>query len=273
MFQSRLTAAFTALIFLIPIAHAQSTQSSILGNVTDGTGGIVAGATVTVRNEGTGFSRSSPVSETGDYRLTGLEAGMYQLTVTAAGFKAYLQRQIDLAGSQIKRVDAKMEVGEVTTTITIDGQTGQVETETASLSNLKTSRDFAQLPLSPFGRGWANITNVTAGVQSAAGFMVNGARATANNFTSDGISANDMVSSRNTANGFSGDIETFQEIKVITANSSAEYAQVAQFVAVSKQGGNAFRGSLTGAISTAIFRPVPGPTASLHRLSTTTSSP
>jgi hypothetical protein len=73
---------------------------------------------------------------------------------------------------------------------------------------------------------------------------VNGARDTANNFTADGISVNDIVSSRFTANGFSGDIETFQEIKVITANSSAEYAQVAQFSAVSKSGTNRLHGSL-----------------------------
>jgi hypothetical protein len=119
-----------------------------------------------------------------------------------------------------------------------------VETEAATLSNLKTARDFAQLPLSVFGRGWANITNVTAGIQSASGFEVNGARDTANNFTSDGISVNDMVSSRNTANGFSGDIETFQEIKIVTANSSAEYAQIAQFAAVSKSGTNSPHGSL-----------------------------
>lgn len=92
--------------------------------------------------------------------------------------------------------------------------------------------------MSVFGRAWSNITNVTAGVQSASGFEVNGARDTANNFTADGISVNDMISSRNTANGFSGDIETFQEIRILTANSSAEYAQVAQFSAVSKAGTN-----------------------------------
>ena len=123
----------------------------------------------------------------------------------------------------------------------MEGGLTQVETETATLSNLKTARDFAQLPLSVFGRGWANITNVTAGVQSASGFEVNGARDTANNFTADGISVNDMISSRNTANGFSGDIETFQEIRILTANSSAEYAQVAQFSAVSKAGTNTIR--------------------------------
>src|SRR6185295_10537677 len=142
------------------------------------------------------------------------------------------------------RIDLKLELGDVATTVTVEGGSSQIETETVSLSNVKTSRDFAQLPLSVFGRGWANITNVTAGVQSTSGFEVNGARDTANNFTADGISVNDMISSRNTANGFSGDIETFQEIKILTANSSAEYAQVAQFAAVSRSGTNSPHGSL-----------------------------
>ncbi len=164
------------------------------------------------------------------------------MTVAAAGFKTFSQTQIDLTSAQTKRIDARLEVGDVATTLTVEGGTTQVETETVTLSNLKTSRDFAQLPMSVFGRAWANITNVTAGIQSTNGYEVNGARDTANNFTADGISVNDMVSSRNTANGFSGDIEAFQEIKILTANTSAEYAQVAQFLAVSKSGANAPHG-------------------------------
>ena len=223
---------------------AQATQSSILGTVTDATGATVAGAAVTVRNEGTNFVRRATTEANGDYRVSGLEAGFYEVKVTAAGFRTFEQTRMDLASSQIKRVDAKLQVGDVASTVTVEGSVGQVETETATLSNVKTGRDYAQLPLSTMGRGWANLTNVTAGVQSASGFEVNGARDTANNFTSDGISVNDMVSSRNTANGFSGDIETFQEVKILTANTSAEYPQVAQFAAVSKQGANQIRGSL-----------------------------
>jgi len=222
---------------------AQSTQSSILGSVTDASGAPVPSASVTVLNEGTGFTQTQTTNESGDYRFSGLEAGFYQVTVTMSGFKTLAQKRIDLASAQIKRIDATLEVGDVSATVTVEGNTAQVETEAATLSNLKTARDFAQLPLSVFGRGWANITNVTAGIQSASGFEVNGARDTANNFTADGISVNDMVSSRNTANGFSGDIETFQEIKILTANSSAEYAQIAQFSAVSKQGTNELHGS------------------------------
>ncbi|MBI3684333.1 MAG: carboxypeptidase regulatory-like domain-containing protein [Acidobacteria bacterium] len=242
-----LTLAVLAVAVSFPVARvlqAQSTQSSILGAVADASASPVPGATVTVRNEGTNFTRTIQTDASGDYRVSGLEAGFYQVTVAATGFKTFSQTRIDLASSQIKRIDAKLEVGELSTTVTVEGGVSQVETETVTLSNLKTSRDFAQLPMSVFGRGWANITNVTAGVQSASGFEVNGARDTANNFTSDGISVNDMISSRNTANGFSGDIETFQEIKILTANSSAEYPQVAQFAAISKSGSNEPHGAL-----------------------------
>jgi hypothetical protein len=223
---------------------AQFTQSAILGAVRDPSGSAVPNAGVTVRNEGTNLTREIQTDENGDYRVAGLETGFYSVTVTAPGFKAFEQARIDVASGQSKRVDVRLEVGDVSTTVRVEGGLGQIETETVSLSNLKTARDFGQLPLSVFGRGWANITNVTAGVQSASGFEVNGARDTANNFTADGISVNDMISSRNTANGFSGDIETFQEIRILTANSSAEYAQVAQFAAVSKAGTNDLHGTL-----------------------------
>ena len=174
---------------------AQSTQSSILGVVSDAAGAVVPGAAVTVRNEGTNFARTIKTDESGGYRISGLEAGFYQVSVAGAGLKTFSQTLIDLASAQVKRIDARLEVGDLSASVTVEGGTAQVETETATLSNLKTSRDFAELPMSVFGRAWSNITNVTAGIQSTNGYEVNGARDTANNFTADGISVNDMPSS------------------------------------------------------------------------------
>lgn len=244
---SRLWLALFAAILGLTLTNdllAQATQGSILGTVTDPSGAAVPGAKVTIRNEGTNFSREVTTDASGDYRVAGLEAGSYEITVANTGFKTFKQTEVDLAANQIKRVDTALEVGDVATTITVEGGTSQVETETVTLSNLKTSRDYTQLPLSIFGRGWANVTNVVAGVQSKSGFEVNGARDTGNNFTSDGISVNDIISSRNTPNGFSGEVEVIQEVKIMTANNSAEFPQVAQFAAVTKQGTNELHGSL-----------------------------
>ena len=222
----------------------QSTQGSIVGSVTDQSGAGIAGASVQVINEGKSYQRQNQTDATGTYRASGVEPGIYSVIVTAPGFEGYEQRGVDVVSGQVKRVDVSLKVGELTTTVTVEGGVSQIETESATLANVKTARDFAEQPMSIFGRAWSNVAHVTAGVQSSSGVEVNGARDTANNFTADGISVNDIVSSRFTPNGFSGDIESFQEIKVITANSSAEYAQVAQFSAVSKSGSNEIHGGL-----------------------------
>ncbi|MCZ2078054.1 MAG: TonB-dependent receptor [Bryobacteraceae bacterium] len=228
------------------LGHGQATQGSILGNVTDATGATVPGAVVTIRNEGTNFTREVRTDDSGDYRVSGLEPGNYEVTITNQGFKTFKQTKVDVVANQIKRINAALEVGDVSTTVTVEGGTAQVETETATLSNVKTSRDFTELPLSIYGRGWANITNVTAGIQSqqCCAFLANGARGSGVNFTTDGIYFMNTITSSQGPNGFSGEIEFIQEVKVMTANNSAEFAQVSQFAAVSKAGTNELHGSL-----------------------------
>jgi hypothetical protein len=234
-----------ALIHTPSLLQAQSTESSVLGNVRDSAGAVVPGAKVTLTNQGNNAIRTQTTDGDGDYRFSGLLAGRYSVAVEAAGFKTHLQKDVNVDLSQIRRVDAALEVGDLTTTVTVQGGgVAHIETESAALSVVTTARDFAELPMSIYGRAWSNIAKVTAGVQSSSGFEVNGARDTANNFTADGQSVNDIVSSRNTPNGFSGDIETFQEMKVATTNNSAEYAQVAQFAAISKSGENEPHGSV-----------------------------
>jgi hypothetical protein len=226
--------------------YGQASQSTILGAVTDASGASIPAAEIIVKNEGTNTERTMSTNESGDYRIAGLEPGFYQVTVRSAGFKTFTRTRIDVNSSQAKRVDAVLELGEITTTITVEGGTSQIETEQASLSNVKTARDYKELPLSIYGRGWANVTNVTAGIQSrqCCDFLVNGARGSANNFSADGISASLPLQAAQGPNGFvAGDVENMQEIKIMTANNSAEYPSVAQFAGVTKSGSNELHGS------------------------------
>lgn len=224
---------------------AQSTQSSILGNIRDSGGAVVPDAKVTLVNEGSNDERVQLTDSAGDFRFSGILNGRYRVSVEAKGFKTHTTQGISLDMSQTRRVDATLAIGDVSTTVTVEGvSVAHIDTETATLSVVSTAKDFAELPMSVYGRAWVNVAKVAAGVQSSSGLEVNGARDTANNFTSDGLSSNDIVSSRQTPNGFSGDIEAFQEMKVSTANNSAEYAQVAQFSAVSKSGENTLHGGL-----------------------------
>ena len=81
---------------LAPAAEAQVLYGSIIGNVTDASGGVVAGATVRITNRGTGVSNQIPTSDTGAYTFTNVAAGAYELSVTHSGFGAYTQRGIEL---------------------------------------------------------------------------------------------------------------------------------------------------------------------------------
>ncbi|HEY3160227.1 MAG TPA: carboxypeptidase-like regulatory domain-containing protein, partial [Vicinamibacterales bacterium] len=239
-------AGLVALIVAMGLpGFSQSVQSTILGTVKDQTGAAVPGVTVEVVNAGTNSSRTVTTDEKGDYRVPNLEPGRYGVSGTMAGFKRWARDGIVLDANQIRRIDLELAVGDVNTTVTVAADATPLATETPTLSNVKTARDFTQLPLSIYGRGWSNITNVTAAVQSADGqIVVNGGRDTANNFTSDGVSVNDIVSSRQMPNGFQMEVEAFREVKVQTANNSAEYSQVAQFIGVSKAGENTPHGSL-----------------------------
>lgn len=233
------------LVHTLSLLQAQSTQSSILGNVRDAAGAAVPGAKVLLTNQGTNDIRIQETDAEGDYRYSGILAGRYSIAVEASGFKAHIARNIEVDLSQIRRVDATLEVGDVSTTVTVEGGSGgHIDTESAVLSVVSTAHDFAELPMSVYGRSWVNVAKVSAGVQSASGVEVNGGRDSANNFTADGLSSNDIVSSRQTPNGFSGDIEAFQQMQVTTANNSAEFAQLAQFAAISKSGQNTPHGSV-----------------------------
>src|SRR5207249_3060335 len=241
-----LLTAFGLLVAWVDQVQGQGTQSTILGTVTDPSGAAVVGATVTVKNEGTNIERTIVTDGNGDYRIAGLEAGNYQVSVAAPGFKTFVRTRVDLNASQIKRVDASLELGEASTTVTVEGGVGQVETETATLSNVKPARDFIELPLSQFGRGDINVMYVTAGVNmlDCCDVVINGARGSGVNFTADGAAVNNQAYGGRTANGFSASVEAFKEAKIITSNAPAEYGQVSQVAMVTKSGDDTLHGSV-----------------------------
>jgi hypothetical protein len=100
-------------------AVAQQTTGSILGSVTDAQSGAVINAPVTIRNSETGLTRSASTNERGEYRFEFLPPGDYEIDVKAAGFRAFRQTGVGLAVGQFARVDAHLEIGETSNTITV----------------------------------------------------------------------------------------------------------------------------------------------------------
>src|SRR5579863_7985867 len=105
------------LCLLASISLAQTFRGTILGNVTDQSGGAVAGAKVTVRNTGTGQVRETVTTNDGTYVAPELSLGIYTVTVEKAGFKKSVTNDVKVDVASETRVDAALQAGEVSTTV------------------------------------------------------------------------------------------------------------------------------------------------------------
>src|SRR5215470_5370224 len=110
--------ALSILLTAVPLS-AQVEQATIIGTVTDNTGSVVGGATVTVRNAGTGARRTTKTDDRGNYQAQALNIGSYEVSVEHAGFRKETVSGIALAVNQTARIDVKLEVGAITQELTV----------------------------------------------------------------------------------------------------------------------------------------------------------
>src|ERR1700733_14823946 len=109
-------------IAMIGTATAQQTTGDILGTVTDKSGAVVPGATITVANSGTHESRTTVTSGSGDYVVNLLNPGIYTVTATAANFQKLEVTAVGLAAGDRVRVNMEMAVGETAETVTVEAR-------------------------------------------------------------------------------------------------------------------------------------------------------
>src|SRR5213076_242311 len=115
-----LTISFVVMGYAVRPALAQVLYGSIVGTLTDETGAVVPKAVVTVTNTSTGLSRQATTSDTGYYSVPNLPEGTYNLSISAAGFKPYIQTGINVPINAVTRVDARIQVGAVTEQVTVE---------------------------------------------------------------------------------------------------------------------------------------------------------
>ncbi len=252
----RLALAFTTtalcLVFAV-VTLAQSDTAQISGYVKDPTGAVVPNANVTVRNEATGLERQARSSDTGYYVVSNLPPGFYTVTAEVQGFKRAVKTQNKLDPSIASTVDLVLEVGSVAEVVEVVASVSQLQSETAMVGKLIDSSQLQMMSLN--GRNPLFLALLKPGVRggsmqgfsfglSSGGLSINGARTQDFVITYDGA-----VAIRTRANGTSVgtvDVDSVQEIQILTANYTAEYGRSSggQVRMVTKSGSRSFHGSV-----------------------------
>jgi hypothetical protein len=249
----RLTLAALVAVLVATSALAQTPTGTILGSVKDAQGAVVPGATVTATNLGTQYSRSGVTDDTGEYALRLLPIGNYTVEVTIPGFKTFTQTGIVLEVGRNARVDATIELGAVSETVSVVGDSPLVDTASSSLSRTVGQNEVMNLPL--VNRDLYALLSITGGVNSNTSSnslggpeqvtMINGSGAAQMgtvNFQLDG--GNNTAGLRGTGNP-APNPEAVQEFRVLTNGYGAEYGRYSAGVVdiVTKSGTNVFTGA------------------------------
>ncbi len=231
---------------------AQATFGTLTGAVTDASGAVVPGASLQVANEGTNVTRTVVSSGAGVYEVPNLSPGKYRVTARQAGFKTFVVQGVEIAALRTVRVDVRMEVGEVGVEVTVQGVAPVIETDTASISSVRTSKDLNDLPLNirstVSGTGDSGLYRYvflapTGGQGGGSRFSLGGARGSQNYFNIDGVSANSPAFG-NSIGPATPSFESIQEVRFEIVNNKAEFGEVANITAITKGGTNELHGAL-----------------------------
>jgi hypothetical protein len=237
------------LLLAVGLVFGQSTRGSITGTIVDPAKAVVPNATIEAENTETGAKHQAASSETGNYTLAELPAGKYQLTATVSGFKKYVQTGITVIGSQTLRIDVKLEVGQISETVSVQEDATLLRTETSELSHNISTKKMDELPVVGFNQ-WVRDPLAAARLipgtnqTSMALFRVNGAPSFTQSMRIDGMETNNAVSTVSTKDS-QPSVDALDEVTILTSNYAAEFGQAGGGVVnmTSKSGTNDYHGS------------------------------
>ena len=228
----------------------------------DSTGATVSGANVKLTNLGTNETRTMQSSSGGLYTFPNVSAGIYKVDIEISGFKHFTQDKVEVQVDVTTRVDAALQVGNVTETVLVTSEAPPLQTDSASLGTTISQKEVESIPLS--GRNVNNMLTLVPGVVAQGGTYGNaaynqagGARTNAigfgnyaigggfgnqSSFFVDGVPSNAVAGN---LNALIPSQDIVQEFRVATNNVSAEYGSYAGGVInlTTKSGTNTFHGS------------------------------
>jgi hypothetical protein len=241
----KLIALFAVASFLM----AQTDRGNITGSITDASGAAIAGAAVVITNTATNQAQNTVSTSAGDFNAAGLSPGVYRVEISQAGFKRFRRDNVTLTAAATLRVDAQLEVGQVTESIEVRSDLAQVQTENAKVSTAVQNKMVDELPLVVGGalRSVFNLVTITPEARGAgARLALGGGQARAWEATLDGVSVATNRSADATEIAYTTpSLEAITEFAIDTNGFKAEYGQAGGGIMtfVSKSGTNQFHGS------------------------------
>jgi hypothetical protein len=246
-------------VLLLPgSVRAQMATADVVGTVIDQTGAVVPGATVIIKNTATGVLHSAQTGKMGEYTFSLLQVGTYEVKVTAKGFKTHIASSISLTPGDRARVDATMEVGAASESISVSAEAAAtLHTDSSEISSVVPEVSVQDAPLN--GRNLTSLVLMEPGVSEqlsgsrvdgsqmddkrlSSSYVVNSQPDLTNNNMIDGMDNNDR---RLGVEEVKPSVDAIQEVKVSTNLYSAEMGRTGGGVVevITKSGTNSFHGS------------------------------
>jgi hypothetical protein len=249
----------------IPILTYGAAGGSISGTVEDRNGAVIPGAAVTATNTETGVRQSVTTNGTGAYSFPILPVGHYNVEISSGGFKPYRRASVAIDVDSALLVDARLELGERSDTVTVNESAVHAETSSTELGDVITAENVAALPLN--GRSYTDLLALQPGVLptttitsltvqglgqsvfSPSGDLnpgtlsINGQRESANGFMINGADAEETGSM---AAAIIPNLDSIAEFRILSSNFDAEYGKYTggQINVITKSGANAFHGDI-----------------------------
>lgn len=242
----RLWQLTVCLLIFTTLAMGQAARTATLvGTVTDPAGALVPGAKVTLTNTETGFVSNGVTNAEGSYYIPFLAVGMYEMRLEAAGFKAYVQKGIELRAAEVPRIDVKLEVGATSESVQVTASAPLLATETSQVSQAMEAQAIMRLPVHQMKV--QRLLYYVVGMQDYSSTAL-GQSASAMGFTLDGISGKrsirDAIGDTNLS--VMPSLDALAEAKVYTTGAPAEMGHVSGGILALtfKSGTNALHGSI-----------------------------